>query len=755
MLRIVGYARRDLKNTGFCKHVAQILTEHKGTNTTNKQKFKSFLELLIYHQGQFEDLSAYKTLAKKLTQADQDWGVCSNKLFYVAAPPPHYQTIFQNIADSGLAKGCGPGEGWTKILVEKPFGKDLKEAEKLDNLLGQLFNEQQIYRIDHYLGKEMLQNILTFRFSNNLLEQSWNNRFIEKIEIKLWETGGVETRGAFYDSMGALRDVGQNHLLQMLALVTMDNPQTFSPETIRSARARVLEKLRPLNKAEIAEHTFRAQYKGYKQIEGVKKDSSTETYFKIRAFIDSPRWRGIPIFLESGKKMKEQRKEIIVTFRHPMPCLCPSDKPHLKNKIIFRLEPTEGIIIQFWAKKPGFDLKMRKSQFSFQYRKIQQGRVQYTEEYEKLLLDSIKGDQTLFVSTEEVRAMWRFIDPIISAWQGNTIPLKVYQPSTTPDSKITTSFKQTPGTVLKTKCIGIIGLGKMGGNLALQLIERGWTVYGYNRTKSKTQYYARLGLLPTYSIQELVNKLPKPRIIWLMLPAGKVIDNFLFGKNGIVQYIEEGDFVIDGGNSFYKNSIKRGIKLGKHGVHFVDVGVSGGPSGARNGASLMIGGKRENFEYLLPLLVDIAAPEGCQFFQGAGAGHFVKMIHNGIEYGMMQAIGEGFNLMKHATYQLNLKDVAHVYNHGSVIESRLIGWLEQAFELYGDDLKNVTGIVAHSGEGKWTVQTAKEMKIKAKVIEEALKFRIQSEKNPQFTGQVISALRGQFGGHDVTIKEKD
>jgi 6-phosphogluconate dehydrogenase len=251
------------------------------------------------------------------------------------------------------------------------------------------------------------------------------------------------------------------------------------------------------------------------------------------------------------------------------------------------------------------------------------------------------------------------------------------------------------------------------------------------------------------SLAKLVSVLPTPRIVWLMVPAGKPIDDTLFGEGGLMQILSPGDVIIDGGNSFYKDSIRRAEELKKRNIQFLDAGVSGGPGGARRGASLMIGGDAVTFRELEPLFRAIAIPGGYQFFQGAGAGHFVKMVHNGIEYGMMQAIAEGFEILRTSEYDLDLSRVADIYNHGSVIESRLVGWLLEAFEMYGAELQSVSGSVAHTGEGAWTVEAAKEMNLPAKVIEYALEFRKESEKNPSYAGKIVSALRNRFGGHSI------
>ncbi len=726
---VVSFARKELSNETFRARTQEILMGfYKDIN------FDAFLSHISYRQGNFDNTPDYHALAKYLKEVDDTWGQCSNKLFYLAVPPELLEGIFKNLAISGLTKPCDDQMGWTRVLVEKPFGKDLDTAEKLDQMLGEFFKEEQIYRIDHYLAKEMLQNILAFRFSNDIFENIWNSEFIESIDIRAWETLDVAKRGAFYDGIGALRDFGQNHLLQMLALVTMDRPRSFTAPDVREARAKLLQTLKIFSESETVSHTFRAQHEGYKDIEGVAKTSQTETYFRARAYLEHPRWRGVKIFFESGKVMHEQRKEIVVTFRHETPCLCslPSEalakEGHRTNHIIFRLEPDEEIKVQFWSKEPGFDVNLGAHTLDFLYRKKEE-RAQYVEEYEKLLLDATLGDQTMFVGTEEIASMWKYVDPIVRSWQKNLVPLEIYKPH---DGEVVHRAKKIDDKEGPSKELAIVGLGKMGGNISKRLESKGWRVYGVDKDDH---------------VQK-IKELKSPRIVWLMVPH-KAVDEVLFGKNGLVSLLQKGDSVIDGGNSFYKDSIGRAAKLKELGINFIDVGVSGGPEGALRGASLMIGGEREILEKLEPLFADVAAPISYQFFEGAGAGHFVKMIHNGIEYGMMQALAEGFTILKNAEFKLDLEKIADIYNHGSVIESRLVGWLQSGLRIHGQDLKGVSGVVAHTGEGAWTVDTARELDIKAKVIEEALRFRMESEKNPTFTGKILSALREQFGGHGV------
>ncbi len=299
------------------------------------------------------------------------------------------------------------------------------------------------------------------------------------------------------------------------------------------------------------------------------------------------------------------------------------------------------------------------------------------------------------------------------------------------------------------KEIGIVGLGKMGANLARRLMEKKWRVVGFNRTAADTKEMEKKGLTGAYSLKEVVEKLTSPRIIWVIVPAGKPTEDIL---DELAKYLEKGDILIDGGNSFYEDTIRRASKIERKGVHFLDVGTSGGPGGARTGPCLMIGGRKEVFRKIEPFFRELALPGSYGYFGKAGAGHFVKMVHNGIEYGMMQALAEGFAVMKKSPFKLDLKKVADVYNHRSVIESRLVGWLKDALEIFGEELNEVSGMVSHTGEGAWTVKTAKKLGVPVPIIKGAFDFRIKSVKNPSYTGKILSALRNQFGGHSINDK---
>ena len=293
--------------------------------------------------------------------------------------------------------------------------------------------------------------------------------------------------------------------------------------------------------------------------------------------------------------------------------------------------------------------------------------------------------------------------------------------------------------------IGYIGLGKMGHNMALHMKEKGHEVWGLDSDQRVRREAERADITTVSTIRELSEKLETPRIVWIMVPHG-VIDEVLYHLR---RYLEKGDLVVEGGNSFYKDTIRRAQEMTERGIRFLDAGVSGGPGGARNGACIMVGGEKADYEELIPLFKDLAVEDGYAYMGKHGAGHFVKMVHNGIEYGMMQAIAEGFEVLQKSPYDIDFPAVAELYNHGSVVTSRLVGWLRDGFEHFGKDLKGVSGTVGHTGEGEWTIKTAEELGISVPAIKAALDFRIASRERPSFGGKVLSAMRNMFGGHSI------
>lgn len=419
---VVGVSRKEKSDDEFCEFATDSIKNKK--SRYSKKALHEFLKILTYQQGDIFSSDFYKNLSKVLFDKDKTFGQCSDKLFYLAVPPALYDPIFQNLADSGLSIACSDDAGWTRILVEKPFGNNLETSQKLDRKLGLFFNEEQIFRIDHYLAKETLQNILAFRFSNALFEPIWNRDHINRVEVRLLEGSGIEGRGEFYDGVGALRDVGQNHVLQMLSFVAMEDPKTLDAAVVRKNRARVLEKLRPIDSVNLQRLVSRGQYNGFTGEKSVDPKSTTETYFKICAYVDNSRWQGVPFILESGKKMRKNLAEISVYFKETESCLCPPEAEiHHQNIFTFHIQPREGISVLFWSKKPGFKMELEPRELSFNYGAVK-GSSATPDAYERILYDCIEGDQTLFASTEEVEAAWKFITPILENWK--KLPLNIY-----------------------------------------------------------------------------------------------------------------------------------------------------------------------------------------------------------------------------------------------------------------------------------------------------------------------------------------
>jgi len=410
---IIGVSRRLLSREEFRQFVRDEINIKFGQY--HEEDVKHFLDHMSYVQGSFDTDDMYTRLAERLNSIDkQQFKTCSNKLFHLSVPPTLYENILDHLASSGLTMPCGGEEGWTRVLIEKPFGNDSETAKQLDKKLGELFKEDQIFRIDHYLAKEALQNILVFRFANSLFEPLWNNKYIDKIHIKLLEKLDVEGRGAFYDGIGALRDVGQNHVLQMLALIAMEEPAELDADHIRKERAKILKNLE-------CEDVARGQYAGYREEKGVADGSMTETYFRIEANINTARWKKVPFFLESGKALEESKTEIDIYFK---------SKTEEQNILTFRVQPDEGIKIRFWVKKPGLGMEIEAKPLKFKYSEFP-AKQAIPDAYEKVIYDAIVGDQTLFTSTDEVLAAWKFITPIVKNW--DSVPLERYPKGSRPE----------------------------------------------------------------------------------------------------------------------------------------------------------------------------------------------------------------------------------------------------------------------------------------------------------------------------------
>jgi len=425
--KIVGFSRKDLSDDDY-RIFAINSIENKKENHP-QEKINDFISKIHYKQGDIDNLENYQLLAQFLKKIDSELGDCSNKVFYLAVPPKLYQPIFENLSESGLGTPCivEGEERWARILVEKPFGSDQDEARKLDKILGKLFKEEQIFRIDHYLAKETVQNILTFRFANAIFEPIWNKDNIEKVELNLYEKNDVSDRASFYDGIGALRDVGQNHLLQMMALIAMEDPKSMLSDAIRDSRGKLFSNVK-VDKKDLGYFT-RAQYKDYLNESGVEKNSKTETYFKIKLGVKNKRWDGVPFYLRSGKALAESRSEIKITFKDKKSSVCQIDGVcRYNNMLTVNIQPEKTISLCFWVKKPGLSLELEQKKLSFDY---DENPLNVADAYEKVLFDCIKGDQSLFASTYEIATQWGIISEIFKLWKN--IPLHEYEKGVDPE----------------------------------------------------------------------------------------------------------------------------------------------------------------------------------------------------------------------------------------------------------------------------------------------------------------------------------
>ena len=418
---IIGLARSQWGREEYGDFVRKTIEEEHPNHTHSPEQIKAFCSHISYVQGTFDDTTCYERLKESLVKFDNKTGERSNRLFYLAVPPKFYKQIFTDLKNTKTADEEEPA--WTHVLVEKPFGNNLETAKELDMLLANLYREDQIFRIDHYLAKEAVQNILSFRFANTLTQVPWNKNSIESVYIKMAEKIDVGDRAGFYEGVGALRDVGQNHLLQLLALVAMREPATFDVEAIRTNRAEVLKALKPISSETISETSLRAQYNNYTTDNKISDDSTTETYFELKAELELEEWKGVPFYIQAGKALDVAEVSIRIILKDIATGLFETRSCLSKGNVItLTISPEQKIAITLNAKSPGLGYQLESRTLSFICDK---GTNEIKNSYEKVLYDSITGDQTLFTNTKEVLAAWEYITPILEHWQ--TLPLHTYQ----------------------------------------------------------------------------------------------------------------------------------------------------------------------------------------------------------------------------------------------------------------------------------------------------------------------------------------
>ena len=428
---VVAFARRDMSDQDFREHLRKGIDKHSRNRPAKKSIWDSFSRNIEYHRGDLDDPRAYAELAKRLDRIDRDRGTAGNRLFYLAVPPNLYPEIVERLDEANLVRRDRrrSGRGWTRVIVEKPFGADLASARMLNREIGAVFDEEQVFRIDHYLGKETVQNLAVFRFGNGLFEPIWNRRYIDSVQITVAETVGLEGRGEFYDQTGALRDIVQNHALQLMAVFAMDPPVEFKAEDLRDEKLKVLRGVKPMAPGEVAANTVRGQYVSgwvegrkmvsYRDEPEVAPETQTETYVALKLAIDSWRWAGVPFYLRTGKAMPARATEISVQFkRAPLALFARAGMPQIEPNILaIRVQPDEGILLRFGAKVPGQGLQIRSVNMDFRYGSS--FAVDSPDAYETLLLDAMIGDASLFTRNDEVERAWEILDPILEAWSSD------------------------------------------------------------------------------------------------------------------------------------------------------------------------------------------------------------------------------------------------------------------------------------------------------------------------------------------------
>ena len=423
----VGFARRDKSHAQFRQEMLDAVSKHSRTKPIDQHLWQSFSEQVFYHRSEFDNDDGYKALAEFFQDLDAKFGTGGNRIFYLSVPPSYFPQITKKLADHRLVYDPEKvTDKWSRVIVEKPFGTDVETAKELQHSLSKCFKEEQIYRIDHYLGKETVQNLLVVRFANSIFESLWNNRHIDHVQITVAEDQGVGTRGKFWEEAGMMRDIVQNHLMQLLSLVAMEPPVNLHADSIRDEKVKVLESIRPILGADIDKYVVRGQYgpgfvngdaaKSYRSEDNVNENSSVETFVAMQLFIDNWRWSNVPFYLRAGKRLPKRATEIAIRFKDaPGVLFNRTSKSDDANVLVIRIQPDEGMSLRMNSKVPGISGPIQPVKMDFRYGSYFGAAP--PEAYERLLCDCIAGDSTLFARDDEVLASWKLLSPILKHWQ--------------------------------------------------------------------------------------------------------------------------------------------------------------------------------------------------------------------------------------------------------------------------------------------------------------------------------------------------
>ena len=419
---IVGFARTPMNDESFRNSVGEAAKSMSEVGPIDPKKWDEFASNLHYHAGEYGNAEDFKKLAEHLKQLESEKKLSGNRLFYLSTPPEVYKDIVEQLGKAGLAKPTS-ANSWVRIIIEKPFGRDLNSAKELNKIVLSEFQESQVYRIDHYLGKDTVQNLLVLRFSNGIFEPLWNRNYVDHVQITAAETLGVERRGGFYETAGALRDMIQSHVLQLTSLVAVEPPASFDATAVRNEKLKVLQSIRPFDLGMVAQSVVRGQYSageidgkqvpGYRAEQGVSPTSRTETFVAAQVLIDNWRWAGVPFYLRTGKRLARRTTEIVIQFKKA-PHIVFREREVDANRLVLNIQPDEGISVSFGAKRPGPDMAIGNVTMNFSYREGFGDGARSA--YATLLADCVRGDATLFDRGDSVEAAWALVDPILDVW---------------------------------------------------------------------------------------------------------------------------------------------------------------------------------------------------------------------------------------------------------------------------------------------------------------------------------------------------
>lgn len=772
-----GFARSPMADDALRDRLRPFLAKSKHS----PEVIEKFLAKCRYSNGKtYGDVDALGKVNEELGKFESSVpGKSSyNRLFYFAIPP----NVFAATGE-GIKKTCMADEakGWSRLIIEKPFGRDLESFEKLNKAISDHYSEDQIYRIDHYLGKEMVQNLSVLRFSNTWFERIWNAENVANIILTFKEPFGTEGRGGYFDKYGIIRDILQNHLLQVLTLLCMEPPTVVEGEgagkAIRDAKVAVLNSMPEIQ----LEDCVLGQYEGYSDDETIENsDTNCPTFAAIRLKINTRRWAGVPIIMKAGKALDERKAEMRIQFKDaPAAEFMFGGHDCPRNELVMRMQPSEAVYMKTNVKSPGFEAKPIQSELEVNYdtRYYAHSSSSNQDAYTRLILDVMRGKQAAFVRDDELRRAWAIFTPVLHKIENECIRPIIYQQGTRGPREADEFIakvagykrnenyvfhqgevaRKTEGNAAPAKAIepkykfdeadkceiGLWGLAVMGQNFALNMASHGFKVCVGNRSYPKVETTVKraqdeggLPLVGSKDAEEFVARLSKPRKVVILVQAGKPVDDTIANLS---KYLEPGDVIIDGGNEWFPNSQRRAEFLKPKGIHFIGMGISGGEEGARNGPSLMPGGPKEAYDLVGPIFEKCAAQvEGigsCAAYLGpVGSGNYVKMVHNGIEYGDMQLIAEVYDVLK-LVLGLSNEEIADVFEewNKTELDSYLIEITEKIFrkkdeEKDGYVVDYVLDKTGMKGTGLWTVQEAAGQGVAAPTMAAALDARMLSAR---------------------------